>query len=897
MKENFISNMSLKSTRTPKKLINTLLEIYSQLINLEVSDSTPKKLSKEKCNFILLQFIFLLYLKPKSIIFPKRHRDSNWNDIYNHYGHPSKIISLHYNFLVLPSEGMLSLDFKQKYGNEDWNKKLESILWGKTAEKLTKEYRWRRDHDIEVHPNQNQITLNLFEEISLYLNDQGINTKGIVYTPYSLALEIVEKSILNWIHLISPDFNQFKSLLEIKNYLLDKGKKKKARFLNKLNQIKILDPAMGTGIFLFAATNILLKFITSLNPDNSVQETKHLIIRNNVLGIDIDPLALQISMFKFWLWIYGQNEFPCKVSSRNEFECNFFMGNSLFGFQKYPNKTRSMSDHNKELDLDSEFDLKLQELFPIYELFIPQENTQEQLELLANLFPEFDNNPFFKFFIIEGHRFQWNILKNGLKEEIIRKIRFSTSDLNDLKAFKIHAVFSKPITSQHFTDNIQYERLKFHSIPNKFHWNDLSYSSFDLIVGNPPYIALTDLSLISRQWLKKVYPKIYTGNNDLSFFFIYRSRKILSEKGIMAFVLPKYLIHSVFAQKIRNFIKKSSEIIEIHDLTNLPVFRSTNISIVILFLRNQRSETNYSFNHYKYKKKGNKIIKEYNEVFKTNLTNKKWLLLDRKRLEVLKRIKNVSNKVLRDVTEISKGIETGCDRIFAPEKPLFFSKELKIHQDLYKPWIKGKDINRFFITGTGREVLFSPIYNRESIKKNAKVRNYLNQNKSYLMNRSRVAEYYLWRTGDERKTMKWNLPKIVTPYKANYNSFAIDWNGSLSSKDVVWIIPKMQYSNQDFLFFLMGILNSNVLTFFALNSIKDLGGIFEYYPRQIESFPLIIPKEKDRKYKSICELSQKLMNEHNKHHRKKIEIDLNRLIYNLYNLSGSDIELIKNSIQ
>lgn len=882
MERNFLSTVPLKSQRIQRTVFNTLKEIYSQLTNLKFSDSFQKEVIKE-CDFILFKFIFLLFFKPSSFVFPNRHIYSTWKDIFNQYGNPLKVFQT-----IFPNSGVsIADDSVHEFECAIWLKNLEQIPWGDTADYLTRKFIWKMDYNTIKEGNQNLITLEIFDEFVLYLNDQRDKTKGLVYTPYPLALEIVEKSILNWIKAISPNFHSEELGENINVHLLNQGKHIKKLIFKKIKEIRILDPAMGTGVFLFAAANALLNIQTNLKSLNSLQKTKLRVLRENVFGIDIDPLALHISKLKFLLWIYSQNsQISLNKSDVNGFNFNIFRGNTLFGYQK----------SDEDIDLDHEYDLKLQKSFPIYELIVPIRNCHQQLDFLEKIFPKYSKNPLFKFFIIEGNRLQWNRLKNDLEEKVRRKIHYSLSNHKELHRFKIYAVFSELIPEHQITNDKSLAILKFHNIPLKFHWNDLGSSSFDLIVGNPPFIALTDLSLISRKRLMVIFPKIYTGNNDLSYFFIYRSLKALSKKGILAFVLPKYFIQSVYAKKIRNFINKSSEIVEIHDFTNIPVFINSNVSIVVLILRNHRLERNYSFRYFKYRKIRGSVAKVDFKICSSNLNCEKWLLFDKKLLEVLKKIKNVSNKMLLDIAKISKGIETGCDRIFAPEKPFFFSKELKIHQDLYKPWIKGKNIKRFLITNLGREVLYSPIYKRNSIEKNIKVMDYLNQYKSELMNRSRVSEYYLWRTGDERKTMRWDLPKIVSPYKANHNSFAIDWNGGLSSKDVVWIIPKSQYK-QDFLLFLVGILNSDVLTFFALHSIKDLGGIFEFYPKQIENFPLVIPQKNDSKYENISQHSLKLMKEHNEHRRKKIEVEMNKIIYELYDLSKKDIDLIQNSLE
>ncbi len=134
--------------------------------------------------------------------------------------------------------------------------------------------------------------------------------------------------------------------------------------------------------------------------------------------------------------------------------------------------------------------------------------------------------------------------------------------------------------------------------------------------------------------------------------------------------------------------------------------------------------------------------------------------------------------------------------------------------------------------------------------------------------------------------MKLDHPKIVSPYKSSENTFAIDYNGSLSSKDVIWLIPKDKYlKKKGFLHYLIGLLNSDIITFYSQSSFKDLGGIFEFYPKQIQSLPIRIIDIQSPRYKEICRLVENLMQESNEIQLKQDQGQLNSLFHQIYDLS------------
>ena len=889
-------------SKVPRKISRILSEIYSKLSSIKINiDRKEATLQPQRCIDIIMQFICLLFFNPTNIPTYSNIRFNNWSEVYNCYGNPEEIILSMKDFIIPEIMVKLLIGKNLSKKKEKWNDLLNTMNWGSIADQLSSDFKWERIYNDSIHTTQGIVSLEIFDEISTQLKTHASSTKinrGVVYTPYSLASHVTEESLINWIKATFHDLVKFDSLSDIQQGILVQNKEFKALFLRKIEKIRILDPAVGTGVFLFAAARHLLNLLMKLKPTTSTQRLKAQIIENTLFGLDIDPLAIKITSVKFWLWLNYQKE---DSETGSSFECNIIKGDSLFGFQTLPvdiriNNMLEAKSTQKEDFLDDQYDLKMLNQFALYVVTIPSESFRN-LRFLNAILIDFVKISTIKYFILEGDRTRWNNEKHTLDKKIMRYVRFSPSQSKSL-SFSLYAVFSHPINSEEEIITSSKVICKAYSIPNKFHWRNFGKKTqkFDLIIGNPPYIALTDLSMITRKLLQVEYPKVYTGNNDLSYFFIYRAISALrAQNGILSFILPKYLLHSVYAMKIRKFISQSSGLIQIYDLAEFSVFR-VNIKNIVLFLMKGTYSSNHTFAYHKYHKRGDRVIKKTKRICQSDLRSKKWILLDPQTLELLNHIKMNSNMKLKDVSNISKGIETGCDQIFAPRDPYFFSRVLKIDMKHIRPWIKGKDIKRFFVKETGREVLFTPSYREHEIKEDNRLMKYLEQNKVQLLNRSRVVEYYLWRSGDERKTMEWSSSKIVTPYKASSNTFAIDWRGNLSSKDVVWIIPKEKFSKKHFLLFLVAILNSEVLTYYALNSIKDLGGLFEYYPKQIQDFPLIVPNPDKPEYKSIVKLVSKLTSKYASK-RKVLEEKLNELIFGLYSLTPDKINLIKDFLR
>ncbi|MFX0052084.1 MAG: Eco57I restriction-modification methylase domain-containing protein [Candidatus Hermodarchaeota archaeon] len=894
-------NLICKNSRSYKKTADILLELYSEL-NLIIEDDNNLKQNHIESFDLLLMFMTLLFFNPENIPLLKSNKIKHWEEIYNRYSHPGQIFLELMQTSISPNLLSLPKDSCQVYSDNFHTAELNKIQWGTIANNLTQKFHWEPCF-LNATPNRkNVITLDIFDFVTTQIleNEAAYNKKlGVVYTPNSLASLITENTFLYWINTTFADLNHFKSLHNFLKVIKKKKDNIRSVYVKKLKEIKILDPASGTGVFLLTAANILLNILIELCEKTPIQEIKLNIIQDNLFGIDIDPHAVKVSKIKIWLWLTEINQ--KKPFDSIDFSCNIFEGNSLFGYQTLPQDYENLilnkrNGEKGKISIDNLYENEIFLKFPIYTILTS--NTMARLiKHLSKIHKTYLENPYFRYFIIEGERAQWNSLKDRLDQKLKKRTKYSISTEKEIES-KLYAVFSKPLDKldteldiELFSNSVKYR------IPKKFHWDTAGFSKFDLIIGNPPYIALTDLSLISRQQLRAIYPNIYSGNNDLVYFFIYRALNALQENnGFLTFLLPKYLLHSLYARKIRDFITKSAKILEIQDISELSVFYTKNIKNIILYLKKSKTFSDHIINYKIFQKKSDIVVLNTRHIFQSSLTSEKWILLDSWTSDLLNKMKKVSNKVLSDIVEISKGIETGCDQIFAPKQPYYFSRKLCIKNDHVRNWVKGKNVKRFFIQRTGREVLYAPFYRKLDIESNKKVMKYLESKKSILLKRSRVSEYYLWRLGDERKTMRWALPKIVTPYRSRRNRFAIDWHGSLSSKDVVWIIPKDTERDEDVLLFLMGLLNSDVLSFFAKNSIKDLGGLYEYYPKQIENFPLVIPKRNSPEFKTICELSSLLMEEKKGKNRYEFEKELNDIVFKLYNLSEADINSIKKSL-
>lgn len=360
---------------------------------------------------------------------------------------------------------------------------------------------------------------------------------------------------------------------------------------------------------------------------------------------------------------------------------------------------------------------------------------------------------------------------------------------------------------------------------------------FDIIIGNPPYINIIE-DQESREYYKERYPEIYTGKSDIYYYFLRKSIELGKKNGYISFISPRYLMEAYEARKLREYVLKETAIHKIIDFSDFKVFEEANIDTAIYILKKTRAKG--EIKAYKLKKPIKSTLKLTSQFFKCfniaqdQLTEKKWFFIDSELQSIIYKIETKATHRLKDLAILSKGIQTGKDSVFVVTKKII--NEYSLEKSTFRSWLKNHQIRRF---GFVEPELFVIISNQKTIKDLSKYPNlakYLQEHKRELMNRARVDKWYHWRKGDERFTIDWDRPKIITPYKSVENNFTIDEKGRYFSQDIV-LIHKL--NNEINIRYLLSYLNSKICEFYFKIKGKRLGTVYEYYPKQIGEIPVI----------------------------------------------------------
>jgi len=621
------------------------------------------------------------------------------------------------------------------------------------------------------------------------------------------------------------------------NYIVDRtvGRKIYSKTPQQISQIKIVDPACGSGSFLLGAYSYLLKY----HLDYYVQlKNRKSALKNGVI------------------YQASQNTYYLTIKEKQR-----ILTNCIFG-----------------VDIDSQA-VEVTKLSLLLKLM-----EGENRESLGSLFK------FSDFALLPD-------LSQNIKcgNSLVGSDYYSAEQLN-------------------LFDDEQIRKI------NAFDWQSefesvFKQGGFDVVIGNPPYVRQELLGDI-KDYFKQKY-KVYHGAADLYAYFIEKGLSILKQSGLFSYIVANKWLRANYGQPLRKWLKQQ-RITELVDFGDLQVFKGATTYPCILTVEKKQAENQFSFAEIKtldFSDLYEYVTENSFSVNQDSLQDNSWLLVNGKTVSLLNKLK--SNGIpLKEYTKgkIYRGVLTGLNEAFVIDKK---TKEKLIVADaksaeVIKPFLTGKDVKRYSVLHSDKFIIFTKHGIR--IENFPAIEDYFLQFKEKLQPKPKNFNGTHWK-GRKPGKYKWyeiqdtvdyylefEKPKIIIPAISNQANYAYDTEGFYSN-DKTSIIPTDDK-------YLLTLLNSCVLDFYLkqIASTKR-GGYFEYKPMYVSKLPVknIETKRESEIRDKIVSLvdtmleTQKKLDEANIESEKKIikkkadliDREIDRLVYELYDLNEKEIEIIE----
>ena len=477
--------------------------------------------------------------------------------------------------------------------NDIIERKSKSVLGRKAESKLPilqyiidflNSYNFSVSNDSEDNHNNREIidaaVLGLiFEKLNGYKD--GANYTPSIITEY-IAKEAVEKAVIN---AVNKEMHWSCETIEDLEDKID-TKEEKMRVNEIINNIKICDPAVGSGHFLVSVLNrmiavkyelgVLFKYNSTRrlkeckisveddvlvvvdgdgnpftynkndNESREIQETlfneKRIIIENCLFGVDINSKAVYICQLRLWIELLKNAYYKNGImETLPNIDINIKIGNSLL--HRYKVEPGKRITFSKE-DL-TEAELKnLKAVLRDYKRSVIEYRTVSDKLRKKQIVSEIE------------------ILRAKLVEN---QLTFFDTD-KDIKRRKM------------FQDACEW-LIEFPDVLD----DDCKFIGFDVIIGNPPYIQLQSMHEEADKLLNAPYKyETYAKTGDIYCLFYEQAYRLLKSNGILAFVTSNKWMRAGYGEALRRFLSTHTNPTHLIDFAGHKVFDSATVDVNIL---------------------------------------------------------------------------------------------------------------------------------------------------------------------------------------------------------------------------------------------------------------------------------------------------------------------------
>lgn len=732
------------------------------------------------------------------------------------------------------------------------------------------------DADVSVDPEMlGRIFENLLAEVNPETGETARKSTGSYYTPRTIVDYMVDQSLKRYLVVKAGlDENTANGLLSYEDLDGNLTDREKNTIITTLDEIKIIDPACGSGAFPMGILHKILLILEKIDPEmklwfkqkfGSIDDAllkqeiverlekenweyirKLLIIRKSVYGVDIQTIAVEISKLRFFLSLIVDEKIDDKAKYRGvkplpNLEFKFVAANTLIKLPRPDKIRKALIDFEDKESIEA-----LSKIRDKYFTSYGAEKIKAEQEFSTI------QKKMFEFYLQNLNQEQRNLI-GAVKKTNNNVGKTITQMLSEWEPFTF----------------------------KQCDWFDPKWmfgvsDNFDIVIGNPPYLRVQGLQQTQPGYMSYYRDNYQSakGGFDLYALFIERGYELLNNNGQFAFIVPHKFFQASFGEALRRFLTKRGALREIVRFGSAQVFEESTTYTCLLFLGAEPSSS-FDLLEVKTLERGEEVLQAartrtehpdyafepYPEptIIEANKAIY-WDFSIGADNRIMNRLKQHPN-TLSDITrKIFVGLQTSADKIYVlkildeyTDSYLCYSnymdKEVKIERGLVKPFLMGKDVHRYEPAKARNVVIFPyTIQNgRAELMSQSYIRNnfpmgwdYLKQNRESLGDRERGRMH-----GDQfyayiypKNLTEFETPKIITPEIAFGCQMTLDDEGINYHTTKVYSFifkPEIKKSSK----FYLGLLNSKMLWFFlSCTGYVLRGGYRTFKTEYLKPFPI-----------------------------------------------------------
>jgi type I restriction-modification system DNA methylase subunit len=641
--------------------------------------------------------------------------------------------------------------------------------------------------------------------------------------------------------------------------------------LTALKQVKVCDPACGSGAYLLGMLHELLEkrealFAARRLDPHTLYERKREIIQNNLYGVDLDPFAVNIARLRLWLSLIVDYEgYPPPPLPNLDFKIE--TGDSL-----------TAPDPSGGLQPDLFRYAQVQEFLRLKNEYMSvHAGSDEKKKLLAQI--------------------------EDLKAQI--------------KVWAHPATAKFPSPANGFDWQVDFAEVFAPSlIPAPLPAGEGVSAAggtgeggqtggFDIVLANPPYVR-QELIKDLKPALKRVYGDLFVGTADLYVYFYLRAHQLLKEGGMMVFISSNKYFRSAYGETLRAFLGKHTRLHYLIDFGDSPVFQAIAYPSILVAQKAAPGDNQFKALAWK----SDAPLEQFDQarqaqtflMSQSDLTAEGWRLEDRATLRLLEKLRRAGTPLGEYVQgRFYRGIVTGLNEAFVVDRATRdrLIAEHPASAEVLKPFLRGRDVKRWRVEYA--DIYLIKIESSENIQHPWSGKPAPQAEKIFAQTYPAIAAHfapfreklmkrqdqgrYFWELRSCAYWQEFEKPKIIYPNICKRNEFAWDENQFYTNQKA-FIIPEASK-------FLLGVLNSSVVYWLFGKMLAKLQGDF-YEPSAI--FMEKIPIPKTNSVASIEFIVARILAAKRADPQADVsawEGEIDRLVYQLYGLTEEEIKIVE----
>ena len=722
---------------------------------------------------------------------------------------------------------------------------------------------------------------------------------GSYYTPRPIVDYMVEEALVAALAAqVLPIDGEAKFWDERLRYLFDYAKafddasewfdsRESDEVVRAISELKILDPAVGSGAFPMGVLHKLTLALLRLDPDNARWEQlqkeraiqraaaafdtkdrqtrdeelkeisrifenysgdfgrKLYLIQNSIFGLDIQSIACQIAKLRFFISLAIEQE-PDRTADN-------------FGIKPLPNLETRFIAANTLIGLEEERTLTS-----------PKAKALE-VELADNRERHFHATTRPQKLACKRADKK---LRRALATEL-KDIGMPADDANKVAAWD-------PYDQNASADWFDPE------------WMFGIVNGFDVVIGNPPYISHDKIPKQLKTEIRDRYQS-YQPFADVYCYFIEKAIELQNQQGILSLITSNSYLRAEYGAPIRRLLQSKNMLLRVLSIEDSQVFESVIVNVAIIVSRKPTNLTDdfcvvvnspFSDDSFEDFIKNNGF--NYPQAY---FNSRSWNLVEPKCVELQRKLES-SGKTLEQLeTKIRLGIATGSNEAFLIDKDK--KRELcernPVNSEIIKPILRGRDISRYSYTLAGEYILLTK--NGVNVQRDyPDIYEHLQSFGDRFRNRGAQGQHWTnLRACSFYDDFK--KEKIVWIELTDSGRFALCNEEIYLLNSAYFLLPPSGIESK----FLLGVLNSSALRFY-LSLIAETSGMgtSRWINNYVKEFP--IPEAACDQQALIIELVDQILNVKRTDPDadvSELENEIDQIVYLLYDLTPEEIAIVE----